>query len=342
MTADADALEATLAGALDARADLLAGDARHVGAWRLLAGFYEGVPELAVDAYAGTLLVHDHAEPPAGGALVERTVAFYREALPWLDAVVVKPRRAADPETRRGVLLAGGPPAREVREDGVRYSVDLLALRDAGLYLDTRGLRSWLRAEMAGLSVLNCFAYTGSLGVAALAGGARRVVQLDASRTVLNVAKTSYTLNGLPIRKPDFVQADFWVATARMRRDGALFDAVLLDPPFFAAAPTGTVDLAERLPALVNKVRPLVADGGRLVVVNNALFVSGRAFMDELDALSADGYMEVEALVPVPDDVAGPVATRVGAPPADPAPFGHATKIAVLRVRRKDAAASTS
>jgi 23S rRNA (cytosine1962-C5)-methyltransferase len=49
--------------------------------------------------------------------------------------------------------------------------------------------------------------------------------------------------------------------------------------------------------------------------------------------LSADGYLAVEQLIPVPQDCIG--FDLVRALPADPAPFNHATKIAVLRVRRK-------
>jgi len=326
-----------LAGALAARGNALDLDPRHVAAVRLFAGFYEGVPELVVDAYASTLVVHNYADPPEqGDEVVLEAIAFYQDALPWLVAAVVKPRRATDPAVRSGAVVAGGPPAREVREDGVRYSVDLLAWRDAGFYLDTRVLRAWLRERMVGRTMLNAFAYTGALGIAALAGGAKRVVQLDTSRAVLNVAKTSCTLNGFAIVKADFVAEDFWVATGRMRRAGALFDCVVLDPPFFATAATGTIDLAHALSSLINKVRPLVADGGHLVVVNNALFVSGRAFLDELSTHCADGYLAIEALLPVPEDVTGTVETRVGAPPVDPAPFIHPTKIAVLEVRRRD------
>lgn len=330
----AAALPTRLARALAARRTLL--DPAHEGAWRLFAGFYEGVPELVVDVYATTLLVQNYADPPEQGQeMVQTAVAYYDAALPWLGAVVVKPRHAADPLARRGTLRSGAAPTREIREAGIRYRVDLLAGRDAGLYLDTRLLRAWLRAEMAGRTVLNTFAYTGSLGVAAMAGGAGRVVHLDASRSALNVAKTSYTLNGLPIRKADFLTADFWAATSRLRRAGATYDCVVLDPPFFATSAAGTVDLERAMGRLVNKVRPLVADGGYLVVVNNALYVPGSVFLGELERLGEDGYLAVEALVEVPEDVAGPTAARVGQAPADPAPFNHPTKIALLRVRRK-------
>jgi 23S rRNA (cytosine1962-C5)-methyltransferase len=311
-------------------------DPPHTGAVRLFAGFYEGLPALAVDAYADTLVLHDYADPAAGDpSYVAEAADFFSAALPWLGAAVVKPRHAADPAERRGRLLWGASPAREVREDGIRYSVELLAGRDAGFFLDTRALRRWARERLAGKTVLNAFAYTGSLGVAAMAGGAARVVQLDASRAMLSIAKTSYTLNGLPIRKSDFVTGDFWGVTRRLRREGALFDCVFLDPPFFAATGTRRIDLQAQADRLINKVRPLVADGGYLVAIDNALFLPGRAYLDVLDRLSADGYLAVEELLPVPEDVTGFPGTVVSAPPVDPAPFNHPTKIAVLRVRRR-------
>ena len=182
---------------------------------------------------------------------------------------------------------------------------------------------------------MNTFAYTGSLGVAALGGGAKRVVHLDLNRNFLNVAKTSYTLNGFPIDKSDFINADFFPGVARLKRTGELFDCVFLDPPFFSATSKGKVDLAAEGERLINKVRPLVADGGWLVAINNALFLSGRDYMSMLEELCADGYLRVESLVPVPDDFTGYPETRVGKFVSDPAPFNHPTKIAILKVRRK-------
>ncbi|MGC1376808.1 MAG: SAM-dependent methyltransferase, partial [Anaerolineales bacterium] len=120
-----------------------------------------------------------------------------------------------------------------------------------------------------------------------------------------------------------------------LKRAGQTFDCVLLDPPFFAATPKGALDLQTDSARLINKVRPLVNDGGALVAINNALFLSGRDYLQTLEALCADGYLEIETLVPVPEDFSGYSQTRVGGPPVDPAPFNHATKIAILRVRRK-------
>lgn len=87
--------------------------------------------------------------------------------------------------------------------------VNLTMNQDASLYLDTRKLRKWALEHLDGKTVLNTFAYTGSLGVAARAGGAARVLQVDRSQDFLNVAKDSYTLNGFPIEKRDFLAEDF-------------------------------------------------------------------------------------------------------------------------------------
>jgi 23S rRNA (cytosine1962-C5)-methyltransferase len=71
-------------------------------------------------------------------------------------------------------------------------------------------------------------------------------------------------------------------------------------------------------------------------VVNNALFVSGADQMAMLERVSADGHLSIERLVPVPEDVVGMAPAADARPPADPAPFNHSTKIAILSVQRKD------
>ncbi|MCL5994698.1 MAG: class I SAM-dependent methyltransferase [Chloroflexi bacterium] len=327
--------ESLLAVAIEARAGLF--DARHETAFRLFNGFYEGEPDLALDLYARTLLFHNHAEPPERALPAISTAQQYLlDRFPWLQAIVVKTRNSPDEAARRGVVVYGDKPDRRVREHGVWYAVDLLLNRDASFYLDTRNLRRWAIDHLAGKTVLNTFAYTGSLGVAALAGGARHVVHLDLNRHFLNVAKTSYTVNGFPIDKADFVSADFFAWTSRMRRAGQQFDCVFVDPPFFSTTGRGTVDLVNEGHRVLNKVRPLIADGGTLVSINNALFLSGAEYLRALEALCADGYLSIEALIPVPEDFIGDPQTRSGQPPADPAPFNHSTKMAVLRVRRKD------
>lgn len=327
---------ATLSAAIDARAPWI--DGAHEGAFRLFHGFTEGDPTLTLDVYARTLVVHDRAELAEGNrARVEAVVAAVRERLPWLRAAVWKSRRAIEHDARNGLLVFGaaGDVDRKVRENGVWYALSLTMNRDAGLYLDTRPLRVWAKENLAGKRVLNTFAYTGSLGVAARAAPAREVIQLDRNASFLEVAQRSCQLNGYPVARKHFIARDFFAETARLRREAGLFDCVLVDPPFYASTRAGTVDLEQSPERIIDKVRPLVAHDGWLVAVNNALWVSGAEWIRALEAASGD-YMTLESTIAVPDDARGLVGDAAGAYPADPAPFNHPTKIAVLRVRRKD------
>ena len=86
---------------------------------------------------------------------------------------------------------------------------------------------------------------------------------------------------------------------------------------------------------LINKVRPLINDGGYLIAINNALFVRGSEYMQILESLCKDGYLKIKELSPVPEDFTGYPETRVGNPVTDPAPFNHSTKIAILEVKKK-------
>ena len=335
---DPFSLERLLASTLAARCGLLAADPRHESVMRLFNGFLEGCPELMADLYADTLVLQNYASPfESGRVFIMESQAFYLDQLPWVKTVVVKTRAGNHQEgsERQGVITFGDSPARKIREHGVWYGLDLLLHQDGTFYPDTRHLRRWAIERLSGKSVLNTFAYTGSLGVAALAGGALQVLQLDRNKTYLNLAKTSYTLNGFAIRKKEFLVADFFLCIRALKRVGALFDCIFLDPPFFSVTDKGRVDLVSQSAQLINKVRPLVADGGWLVAANNALFVSGKEYLGMLEGLCKDGYLAIEELIPIPPDCAGYPETRHRTLPVDPAPFNHATKIVILRVRRK-------
>jgi 23S rRNA (cytosine1962-C5)-methyltransferase len=160
-------------------------------------------------------------------------------------------------------------------------------------------------------------------------------VQHDLNRRFLNVAKASYTLNGFPIHRQDFIAADFFTLVSRFKHAHQTFDCILIDPPFFSTTSRGRVDQVNESARLINKVRPLVNDGGHLIAINNALYVSGKEYMQTLEGLCQDGYLKIKELIPVPEDFTGYPETRLGKPITDPAPFNHSTKIAVLEVKRK-------
>lgn len=305
-------------------------------AYRLCNGFYEGFPGLVFDRYGSALVILDHTEPGTSHGFVKEVAEWGVANLPGLETVLHKQRTHPDEGYRQGVFLAGNHLPDQITEQGIHYALDLQLHQDASFYLDTRNLRHWLQENMRGKRVLNTFCYTGSLGVAAGVGGASLVVQTDLNPKFLNIAQHSWTLNLLPASNCLYFHGDFFRVAGRMRNEARLFDCVILDPPYFSTTEAGRVDLLAETTRLINKVRPLVAHDGWLVVINNALFLSGADFMAEVDQLCQSPYISLETTIPVPPDVTGYADTIVTPPPTDPAPFNHPTKIAILKVTRKD------
>ena len=299
-------------------------------------GFFEGLPDLSADLFGRTLVLYNYADQPATlSPLIQTAKDFYITTLPWLNSVLLKTRRAADPSDRRGSLLFGASLDDRIYEHEVWYALELQMNQDASFYLDTRNLRQWLKENTAGQSVLNTFAYTGSLGIAALAGGAASVLQTDLNPRFLDLAKRSAALNSSLTNQHTLRSGDFFRVAGALRQQNARFDTVILDAPFFSQTSAGQVDLLHQSARLINKIRPLVAQNGRLIAINNALFLSGEDYLASLQDLCADGYMEIENFIPVPQDFIGYAQGFSPHLPADPAPFNHSTKIAILRLTRK-------
>lgn len=324
-----NALQPYLDSALASRRETLASTSET--AFRLFNGFYEGYPALALDVYGKTLLIHDYSDEP-NQELISRLVDYLRGGLGWLRAGILKTRNGKTQENKRGQILFGEPD-RKIKEHHVWYAIDLTMNRDASFYLDTSNLRKWLIENSKDKTVLNTFAYTGSLGVAAMAGGASGVVQTDRNKNFLSLAKDSYSLNHFPIQKQNFITQDFFPAVSRFKAGKQTFDCVIIDPPIFSSTSKGKVDLENESVRLINKVRPLINDGGILISINNGVYVSGSDYMKILETICKDGYLSVRELIPVPESFIG--YNKVGKPITDPSPFNHSTKIAALDVKRK-------
>ncbi|MBE0684834.1 MAG: class I SAM-dependent methyltransferase [Anaerolineaceae bacterium] len=306
-------------------------------ALRLFNGFLEGDSRWVIELFGKTLVINDNIKEETSDSQDASEISdLYREWIPWLDSVLYKRRYANQLQDKWGIIIFGNQPATETKETGIRYSINLTINQDSSFYLDTRYLRSWLMEKMAGKTVLNTFAYTGSLGIAALVGGAEQVIQVDLNRRFLDVSKISCTLNNIPLGKMKFMVGDFYRAIGNLKKNQKLFDCVILDPPYFSSTDAGRVDLVNQSARLINKVKPLIAHQGWLVLVNNALFLSGQAFIEMVEELCADRYMGIETIIPVPQDVVGYPDTIVSEQPTPVTPFNHSTKIVVLRIKRKD------
>lgn len=305
---------------------------------RLFNGYYEGLPGLVVDRYANTIVISNHAKADQDLSInIFSILRAIQKNLPEIETVLLKSRHSKNEEDSKGKFIFGDSLPAQISENGVNYALDLRLNQDDSFYPDARNLRTWLKQNSENKKVLNLFAYTGSLGIASMAGGASEVLQTDLDGRFLNIAKSSADLNDFS-GEMKLWRSEFYKAIARLKQDKSLFDILILDPPFYSETARSVIDLQKEYVNLVNKVRPLVAHEGKLVLVNNALFVSGSTIIDQINQMSQSGYLSLEEIIAVPEDVSGYPSTVLSKPPVDPAPFNHPTKISILHITRKDGA----
>lgn len=185
-----------------------------------------------------------------------------------------------------------------IRENGLKFIVNLEEYLDTGLFLDHRPLRKLLLSEARKKSVLNLFCYTGSLSVAAARGGAKSVVSVDLSKRYCEWMEQNFRLNKItcPHRIVNGDVLEFLQSGAR----GELYDLILFDPPTFSNSKrTQTVfdvqrDHIEVIKLLKDRLNP----SGQIYFSTNA-----RKFRLDGEGLKKIGLSaEERTRLSVPDD----------------------------------------
>lgn len=201
-------------------------------AYRLFHGYAEGRPGLSIDRYGSAILVSHKAKEHD---LIEPVLAGLDQAGVSTDTIIAKAHRSFNWDARAVSIsaLRGALPTSPVHvlENGLTLVATPHIAANNGLFLDARPIRQWLLENSRDRRVLNLFAYTGSLGVAAAAGGAQRVVHLDKARRPLMLARENHRLNGLHIDERSFFAGDVYRHLPRAARSGRQFDGIVLDPP---------------------------------------------------------------------------------------------------------------
>lgn len=209
--------------------------------YRIFHGYAEGFPGLSIDRYGSSAIVNEKVGLPlSDGALLEVLTGLYP-----FERVVVKSHQRVDAARGSRVTYLKGMPSSEplgVKEHGANYFADLDYLHSNGLFLDARPARRWIRENARARRVYNLFSHTGSLGVAAMLGGAKDVLHIDKSQEALDKIRISYQLNGLRHDSRATLKGDIYYHLPRAIKWGQKFQGIILDPPPFIPTPFRTKD----------------------------------------------------------------------------------------------------
>ncbi|UVJ45483.1 class I SAM-dependent methyltransferase [Pseudomonas sp. LS1212] len=171
-----------------------------------------------------------------------------------------------------------------ITEGGLRYKLDLGKKQNTGLFLDMRYGRRWVQAQAQGKRVLNLFAYTCGFSVAAMAGGAEHVVNLDMAKAALSRGRENHRLNGHDLDRVSFLGHELFKSWGKVKKYGP-YDLIIIDPPSFQK---GSFALTKDYQRVLRRLPELLtAQGTVLACVNDPAI--GSDFLIESVANEAPG-----------------------------------------------------
>ncbi|MBC9251449.1 methyltransferase [Pseudomonas alcaligenes] len=229
---------------------------------------WPGLEQVTVDWLQGVLLVALFREPEANALAELRQMLLDLTTTPaWAQSgaghLLLQHRYLPDSSTE---YLLGEPIERwRISENGLSYLLDLGRKQNNGLFLDMRLGRQWVQEQASGQRVLNLFAYTCGFSVAAIAGGAAQVVNLDMASAALSRGRDNHRLNGHDLGRVSFLGHDLFKSWGKLKRGGP-YDLVIVDPPSFQK---GSFVLSRDYAKILRRLPELLSEQGRVLACIN-------------------------------------------------------------------------
>ncbi len=202
--------------------------------YRLVHGEGDHIPGLIIDHYNGNLVIQVHSTGLYGyiDAIAE---ALKRAYGPSIKSIYDKSRETL-PETfwsdrsPKGFLF-GEASQVEVKENGLRFYIDIISGQKTGFFIDQRENRKLLMRYCKGKRLLNTFCYSGGFSVYGLAAGASEVHSLDSSAKAMELTSKNIDLNFGPEANHTSITND---TVQYLKNTDEKYEVIVLDPPAFA------------------------------------------------------------------------------------------------------------
>lgn len=256
-------------------------------AYRVINGEGDGLPGLIVDYYAGavSLQIYSLGLQP----FMDIVCKALREALGNVRWIYQRNQiRLAKSESAKLVFGKNLPEKIEFKENGLKFSTDLVNGQKTGFFLDQRENRHLIRSIAKGKTLLNVCGYTGAFTVAAIAGGCKSSVTVDIAKPALLEAEQNLRLNNFFNSNHKLVTADMYDYLAQCKEKS--FDIVVLDPPSMAKNKRD-VEKAIRAYKKLNMAGvKMVKAGGFLYTASCTSQVTRKEFLDAVrEGIAAAG-----------------------------------------------------
>jgi len=185
----------------------------------------------------------------------------------------------------------------DILESSLRYKLEIKSGVNTGLFLDMKNGRDWVKTHSQNKRVLNLFAYTCGFSIAAAAGGAKSVFNIDMSSPFLNTGRENHRLNQQSLENIRFDKLNILKSFGRIKKQ-APYDLIICDPPTFQK---GSVDITRDYPKLIRRFIEFISDDGILFLCINTPHIgslTGKAFLLKTMQENASDFKLVDEVKP--------------------------------------------
>ncbi|MGX5217794.1 class I SAM-dependent methyltransferase [Pseudomonas segetis] len=229
---------------------------------------WAGLEHVTADWLQGVLLVSLFREPEEGElTALKQMLMQLTQSTAWQasQAQTLLLHHRYLPDSSMEVLHGEMVDERVISEDGLNYLLDLGKKQNNGLFLDMRLGRQWVREHAQGKRVLNLFAYTCGFSLAAIAGGAEHVVNLDMARAALSRGRDNHRLNQHDMSRVSFLGHELFKSWGKVSKLGP-YDLIIIDPPSFQK---GSFALSKDYQRIIRRLPTLLTEQGLVLACVN-------------------------------------------------------------------------
>jgi len=174
-----------------------------------------------------------------------------------------------------------------IRENELKFHVDIENGQKTGYFLDQQDNRRELKSIVHGAEVLEVFCYTGTFSAHAAYYGAKKVLGVDISENAVNQARKNAALNSLGhICTFEALNAfDILKSWAKEKRR---YDMVILDPPAFTKSRENIDKAIAGYKEINLRALKIVRKGGFIVTASCTNLINPELFLQIIDDAAKD------------------------------------------------------
>jgi 23S rRNA (cytosine1962-C5)-methyltransferase len=236
---------------------------------------HEGLEHINIDWYPPLLLITAYSEIQNISALISTITRVDNNAQVKSIKLQERFKKGAPATTIFGEELN----ELIVSEGNLNFEVHPGSHQNSGLFLDMRPLRQWLQKYSEGRNVLNLFAYTCALSVAALDGNARQVVNVDMSKPSIKWGEKNHLHNNQDLRSVRSVPHNVFRSWGRIKKMGP-YQTIIIDPP---SRQRGSFDAEKNYATVLKKLPHLAAPGADIIATINSPYLGPDFLINLMD-----------------------------------------------------------